>query len=121
MWLVTAFTVLLFSLVILTSSVRAFPQTAQKPNTNYGCTRRQWAIQECSGCDYVGSGWDRDEPSLHSHQTWNIQRTNLYSTRETLFHLVGDDAAKTILTFDLNANLPGPMVNRLGRFALRRR
>jgi pectinesterase len=44
-------------------------------------------------------------------------RELIYVQREKHFvRLVGDDAAKTILTYDLNANLPGPNGKPIGTF-----
>ena len=46
-----------------------------------------------------------------------IYKEMIYVQREKrFFHLIGEDAEKTVLTFDLNANLPGPDGQPLGTF-----
>lgn len=41
----------------------------------------------------------------------------IYVQREKrFFHLIGDDATNTVLTYDLNANLPGPNGKPMGTF-----
>jgi len=46
-----------------------------------------------------------------------IYKELLYAQREKRFvHLVGEDAEKTVLTYNLNANLPGPNGKPIGTF-----
>ncbi len=46
-----------------------------------------------------------------------VYKELIYVQREKrFFHLVGEDAEKMVLTFDLNANLPGPDGQPLGTF-----
>ena len=46
-----------------------------------------------------------------------IYKELLYAQREKRFvHLVGEDAEKTVLTYNLNANLPGPDGKQIGTF-----
>ncbi len=113
----TAFTVLLFSLVILTSSVRAFPQTAQKNQTQITVAldgsgqfkNVQDAIMS------VPAGTETNPVFIHIKP--GTYKELIYIQHEKrFFHLVGDDAAKTILTFDLNANLPGANGKPIGTF-----
>jgi hypothetical protein len=58
-----------------------------------------------------------NEPGCDSYQTWNLQKL-IYIQQKRFFHLVGENAEKTILTFDLNANIVGPVENRSERFGL---
>jgi len=46
-----------------------------------------------------------------------IYKERIYIQREKrFFHLVGEDAAKTVLTYDLNANIVGPEGKPIGTF-----
>jgi len=46
-----------------------------------------------------------------------VYKEQLYVQREKrFFHLVGEDAVKTVLTFDLNANIAGPNGKPIGTF-----
>ncbi len=46
-----------------------------------------------------------------------IYKELIYVQREKrFFHLVGEDASKTVLTYDLNARMPGPDGKELGTF-----
>lgn len=46
-----------------------------------------------------------------------VYKEQIYTQREKrFFHLIGENATNTVLTFDLNANLPGPGGKPIGTF-----
>ena len=113
----TAFTLLLFSLVILSSSAPAFPQSAQKNQTQITValdgSGQFKSVQDAIMS--VPAGTETNPVIIHIKP--GTYKELIYIQHEKrFFHLVGEDAAKTILTFDLHANLPGPNGKPIGTF-----
>jgi len=113
----TAFTVLLFTLVVLSSSGRVFPQAAQKNQTDITValdgSGQFKSVQDAIMS--VPAGTETNPVIIHIKP--GTYKELIYIQHEKrFFHLVGGDAAKTILTFDLHANLPGTNGKPIGTF-----
>jgi len=113
----TAFTVLLFSLVIVSSSARVFSQAAQKTQTDITValdgSGQFKSLQDAIMSVPAGSA---SNPVV-IHIKPGIYKELIYIQHEKRFyHLVGENAANTILTFNLNANIVGPNGKPIGTF-----
>ena len=113
----TAFTLLLFSLVILSSSAPAFPQSAQKNQTQITValdgSGQFKSVQDAIMSVPAGTATN---PVIIHIKPGTYKELIYIQHEKRFFHLVGEDAAKTILTFDLHANLSGPNGKPIGTF-----
>ena len=79
-----------------------------------------------SGQYNVGGGGDLPSPNAHQsygpalgyfRQKAGTYKERIYVQRERgNIRVIGEDAEKTIITYDLNANLPGPDGKAIGTF-----
>jgi Pectin methylesterase len=113
----TAFAVLLFSLVILSSSTRVFPQAAQNPQIDITValdgSGQFKSVQDA--IMLVPAGTETNPVIIHIKP--GTYKELIYIQHEKrFFHLVGENAANTILTFNLYANIEGPNGKPIGTF-----